>query len=99
MTRYQVDSEAVAAATARAQAAMSRIQGEVAGLHAQLALELLDRVDGLGVFLRLVGLSVVGLSLVGLDVDFRDLFGLGVFGVSHLIRHLLLGKELVVGTS
>lgn len=36
MTRYQVDSEAVAAATARVQAAMSRIQGEVAGLHAQL---------------------------------------------------------------
>jgi 6 kDa early secretory antigenic target len=36
MTRYQVDSEAVAAATARAQAATSRIQGEVAGLHAQL---------------------------------------------------------------
>ena len=36
MTRYQVDSEAVAAATAQARAAMSRIQGEVAGLHAQL---------------------------------------------------------------
>jgi WXG100 family type VII secretion target len=36
MTRYQVDSEAVAAATARAQAAMGRIQGEVAGLNAQL---------------------------------------------------------------
>jgi WXG100 family type VII secretion target len=36
MTRYQVDSEAVAAATAQARAAMGRIQGEVSGLHAQL---------------------------------------------------------------
>ncbi len=35
--RYQVDSEAVAAATASTRAAMSRIQGEVTGLHAQLA--------------------------------------------------------------
>lgn len=37
MTRYQVDSEAVAATTARVRAAIGRIQGEVQGLHAQLA--------------------------------------------------------------
>ncbi|HWH25180.1 MAG TPA: WXG100 family type VII secretion target [Pseudolysinimonas sp.] len=36
MTRYQVDSEAVVAATAGAQATMSRIEGEVAGLLSQL---------------------------------------------------------------
>lgn len=36
MTRYQVDSDAVAAATGTVRAAMSRIQGEVAGLHGQL---------------------------------------------------------------
>ena len=36
MTRYQVDSEAVVAATAVARAAMGRIQSEVAGLHSQL---------------------------------------------------------------
>ena len=36
MTRYQVDSEAVAAATGTVRAAMSRIQGEVSGLHGQL---------------------------------------------------------------
>ncbi|CAN5376755.1 WXG100 family type VII secretion target [soil metagenome] len=36
MTRYQVDSEAVAAATASVRAAAGRIQGEVAGLHSQL---------------------------------------------------------------
>ncbi len=36
MTRYQVDSEAVAAATASTRAAMSRIQSEVSGLHSQL---------------------------------------------------------------
>jgi WXG100 family type VII secretion target len=36
MTRYQVDSDAVAAATGTVRAAMSRIQGEVSGLHGQL---------------------------------------------------------------
>ena len=36
MTRYQVDSEAVLGATASMRTAMSRIQGEVAGLHGQL---------------------------------------------------------------
>ena len=36
MTRYQVDSEAVAAATAVVQAAIGRIQGEVSGLHGSL---------------------------------------------------------------
>lgn len=36
MTRYQVDSEAVAAATTGIQAAIGRIQGEVGGLHSQL---------------------------------------------------------------
>ena len=37
MTRYQVDSEAVAAATGNVRAAVSRIQAEVSGLHGQLA--------------------------------------------------------------
>jgi early secretory antigenic target protein ESAT-6 len=36
MTRYQVDSEAVVAATEQMRAAMGRIQGEVGGLHGQL---------------------------------------------------------------
>jgi 6 kDa early secretory antigenic target len=36
MTTYQVDSDAVAAATSTVRAAMSRIQGEVSGLHGQL---------------------------------------------------------------
>lgn len=36
MTRYQIDSEAVAAATATVQAAASRIQVDVSGLHAHL---------------------------------------------------------------
>ena len=36
MTRYQVDSEAVAAATGTVRAAMGRIQAEVAQLHGQL---------------------------------------------------------------
>lgn len=36
MTRFQVDSEAVAAATSSVQAAASRIQSDVSGLHAQL---------------------------------------------------------------
>lgn len=36
MTRFQVDSEAVAATTAGMHATMGRIQGEVAGLQAQL---------------------------------------------------------------
>lgn len=36
MTRYQVDSEAVAAATGNVRAAVSRIQSEVSGLHGQL---------------------------------------------------------------
>lgn len=36
MTRYQIDSEAVAAATSSAQAAAGRIQAEVSGLHARL---------------------------------------------------------------
>jgi len=36
MTRYQVDSDAVAAATSTVRAAMGRIQGEVGGMHAQL---------------------------------------------------------------
>lgn len=36
MTRYQIDSDAVAAATATVQAAMGRIQSEVSGLHARL---------------------------------------------------------------
>ena len=36
MTRYQVDSEAVVAATANVRATIARIQGEVSALHAQL---------------------------------------------------------------
>jgi WXG100 family type VII secretion target len=36
MTRYQIDSEAVAAATASVQAAASRIQADVSGLHSRL---------------------------------------------------------------
>lgn len=36
MTRYQIDSEAVAAATASVQAAAGRIQSDVSGLHARL---------------------------------------------------------------
>ena len=36
MTRYQVDSEAVTAATSSAQASVARIQAEVSGLHGQL---------------------------------------------------------------
>jgi len=36
MTRYQVDSDAVAAATGNVHAAMGRIQAEVSGLHGQL---------------------------------------------------------------
>jgi early secretory antigenic target protein ESAT-6 len=36
MTRFQVDSDAVAAATGTVQAAIGRIQAEVAGLHGQL---------------------------------------------------------------
>lgn len=36
MTRFQVDSEAVAQTTAQVQAAVGRLQGEVAGLHARL---------------------------------------------------------------
>jgi WXG100 family type VII secretion target len=36
MTRYQVDSEAVAAATGNVRAAVGRIQAEVGGLHSQL---------------------------------------------------------------
>lgn len=36
MTRYQIDSEAVLAATTSVQAAASRIQADVSGLHAQL---------------------------------------------------------------
>jgi 6 kDa early secretory antigenic target len=36
MTRYEVDSDAVAAATSTVRAAMGRIQGEVSGLHSQL---------------------------------------------------------------
>ncbi len=36
MTRFHIDSEAVAAATASAQAAASRIQSDVAALHARL---------------------------------------------------------------
>lgn len=36
MTRYQIDSEAVAAATASVQAAASRIQADVSGLHGRL---------------------------------------------------------------
>jgi 6 kDa early secretory antigenic target len=36
MSRFQVDSEAVAAATTSVQAAAGRIQGEVGALHAQL---------------------------------------------------------------
>ena len=37
MTRYQVDSEAVAAATAAARASIGRIQSEVGSLHGQLS--------------------------------------------------------------
>jgi early secretory antigenic target protein ESAT-6 len=37
MTRYQVDSEAVAAATGNVRAAVGRIQAEVSGLHSQLS--------------------------------------------------------------
>lgn len=36
MTRYQIDSDAVAAATSAVQAAAGRIQADVNGLHAQL---------------------------------------------------------------
>lgn len=36
MTRYQVDSEAVLAATAAAKGTIGRIQGEVGALHGQL---------------------------------------------------------------
>lgn len=36
MTRFHIDSEAVAAATANAQAAASRIQSDVQALHARL---------------------------------------------------------------
>ena len=36
MTRYQIDSEAVAAVTASVQAAASRIQADVSGLQARL---------------------------------------------------------------
>ena len=36
MTRYQIDSEAVSAATSSVQAAASRIQADVSGLHSQL---------------------------------------------------------------
>ncbi len=36
MTRYQVDSEAVMAATGAAQATVGRIEGEVSALHGQL---------------------------------------------------------------
>ena len=36
MTRYQIDSEAVASATTAVQAAASRIQADVSGLHSQL---------------------------------------------------------------
>ena len=36
MTRYQVDSEAVTAATSSARASVGRIQAEVSGLHNQL---------------------------------------------------------------
>ncbi|MES2169491.1 MAG: WXG100 family type VII secretion target [Actinomycetota bacterium] len=36
MTRYQVDSDAVTAATSSARAAVGRIQAEVSGLHGQL---------------------------------------------------------------
>ena len=36
MTRFQVDSEAVATATARVRATIGRIQGEVGAMHAQL---------------------------------------------------------------
>ena len=36
MTRYQIDSEAVIAATSSVQAAASRIQADVSGLHSQL---------------------------------------------------------------
>lgn len=36
MTRYQIDSEAVASATSAVQAAASRIQADVSGLHSQL---------------------------------------------------------------
>jgi len=37
MTRFQVDSEAVAAATANVRATIGRIQGEVGAMSAQLA--------------------------------------------------------------
>lgn len=36
MTRYQVDSDAVAATTAAVRASIARIQGEVGALHGQL---------------------------------------------------------------
>jgi early secretory antigenic target protein ESAT-6 len=36
MARYQVDSEAVTAATSSAKASVGRIQAEVSGLHGQL---------------------------------------------------------------
>ena len=49
MTRFQVDSDAVAVATSTVRSAMGRIQGEVAGLHgaARRAAEHVDRA-GLG---------------------------------------------------
>lgn len=37
MSRYQVDSEAVLAATGAVRASIGRIQAEVAGLHGQLS--------------------------------------------------------------
>ena len=46
MTRYQVDSEAVAAATSTARATMSRIQSETGALHGQL-LNLQDSWTGI----------------------------------------------------
>ena len=36
MTRYQVDSDAVMGATGAVRSSISRIQGEVSGLHSQL---------------------------------------------------------------
>jgi early secretory antigenic target protein ESAT-6 len=36
MTRYQVDSDAVMAATGAVRSSISRIQGEVSGLHGRL---------------------------------------------------------------
>ena len=45
MTRYQVDSDAVAATTAAVQASIGRIQAEVESLHGQL-LQLQDSWSG-----------------------------------------------------